>query len=111
MDSRLRRSPDYSATTIGDDAVDAADYSIWRDSLGQNVTPGSGADGSLNGVVDDADFDGRGKQHFGANTTPCDRTSIGSSIARYSGARRHSRPMVDHRCCRYLAMFRRTAVS
>jgi hypothetical protein len=36
--------------------VDMADYVLWRHTLNQNVTPGSGADGNGNGVVDQADY-------------------------------------------------------
>lgn len=36
--------------------VDAADYTIWRDTLGQNVTAGSGADGNHDGSVTQADY-------------------------------------------------------
>lgn len=43
---------DYS----GNGVIDAADYTRWRDTLGANVTPGSGADGSGNGVIDQADY-------------------------------------------------------
>jgi hypothetical protein len=40
----------------GNSAVDAADYVLWRKTLGQNVPAGSGADGNANGMIDDADF-------------------------------------------------------
>ena len=36
--------------------VDAADYILWRNSLGTNVTPFTGADGNGNGTVDQADY-------------------------------------------------------
>jgi hypothetical protein len=36
--------------------VDAADYTIWRDWLGQSVTAGSGADGDHDGIVTQADY-------------------------------------------------------
>ena len=36
--------------------VDAADYVIWRDTLGQSVPAGSGADGDNNGVIGSGDF-------------------------------------------------------
>ncbi len=35
-----------------DTGVDAADYTIWRDTLGNTVTAGTGADGNGNGVID-----------------------------------------------------------
>jgi hypothetical protein len=41
-----------------DDVVDAADYVVWRNTLGQTVpTLGAGADGDGDGVVRQADFD------------------------------------------------------
>ncbi len=39
---------DYNA----DGRVDAADYTVWRDALNQNVTPLTGADGNGDGTVD-----------------------------------------------------------
>jgi hypothetical protein len=36
--------------------VDAVDYVIWRDTLGQSVSAGSGADGDNNGVIGPGDF-------------------------------------------------------
>jgi hypothetical protein len=36
----------------GDGNIDAADYTVWRDTLGQSVTAGTGADGNENGVID-----------------------------------------------------------
>lgn len=40
----------------GDDVVDAADYTLWRDTLGQTVFPGTNADASGNGLIDAADY-------------------------------------------------------
>ncbi len=40
-----------------DGAVDAADYTAWRDSLGQFVANFNSADGNGNGVIDAADFE------------------------------------------------------
>jgi hypothetical protein len=37
-------------------AVDAADYVLWRNTLTQNVTPGSGADGDGNGIIEPNDY-------------------------------------------------------
>jgi hypothetical protein len=45
-------------------AVDSADYTVWRNTLGTIVTAFSGADGSGNGVIDHADYD-IWKAHFG----------------------------------------------
>jgi hypothetical protein len=42
----------------GDQMVDAADYTTWRDTLGQAVaTMGDGADGDADGMIDDGDYD------------------------------------------------------
>jgi hypothetical protein len=41
----------------GDGIINAADYTVWRDSLGQSVTPYSGADGNGDGMVTSADYD------------------------------------------------------
>jgi hypothetical protein len=43
---------DYNA----DGLVDEADYNTWRAAYGNNVTPGSGADGNGDGLVDTADY-------------------------------------------------------
>ena len=40
-----------------DGAVDASDYTLWRDSLARQVTFFSSADGNGNGVIDQADYD------------------------------------------------------
>ncbi|HEY4235092.1 MAG TPA: hypothetical protein VGM76_16795 [Lacipirellulaceae bacterium] len=47
----------------GNDIVDAADYSVWRDSLGQKGS-GLAADGNGNGIVDAGDYD-IWRSHFG----------------------------------------------
>ncbi len=36
--------------------VDAADYALWRNTLNQSVTPGTGADGSGNGTIGNEDY-------------------------------------------------------
>jgi T5SS/PEP-CTERM-associated repeat protein len=41
----------------GDGVVDAADYTVWRATVGQHVVAGTGADGDDNGLVDQADYD------------------------------------------------------
>jgi hypothetical protein len=40
-----------------DDSVDAADYVVWRKTLGQNTSIGTGADGNADGTINPADFD------------------------------------------------------
>jgi endoglucanase len=49
----------------GDGVVDAADYTVWRDTLGQSVAiHGDGADGDLSGTIDEGDYI-FWKAHFG----------------------------------------------
>ena len=50
----------------GDGVVDAADYTVWRDSVGAGVAAFAGADGNGDGVVDDADH-AVWAAHFGAS--------------------------------------------
>lgn len=40
-----------------DEMVDAADYTVWRDTLGQEVDFFDGADGDGDGTIDDGDYD------------------------------------------------------
>jgi len=40
----------------GNGTLDAADYTKWRDTLGQNVPNGTGADGNGNGTIDSGDY-------------------------------------------------------
>jgi len=62
----------------GDGTVGAADYTLWRDMLGQQVAPGSGADGNRNGFIDDGDFS-MWKSFFGRVVVG--RTEIGDAGA------------------------------
>jgi GH25 family lysozyme M1 (1,4-beta-N-acetylmuramidase) len=53
-----QHSPNYSHGDYNNDGVvDAADYTYWRDRIGQSVNMGTGADGDLSGVVDLGDYD------------------------------------------------------
>jgi len=62
----------FSSLLLGDynqdGTVDAADFTVWRNSLGDNVAAFAGADGSGNGVVDEADYE-VWKANFGAVAT------------------------------------------
>jgi hypothetical protein len=63
-------SPDVSGDYNYDHVVNAVDYTVWRNTLGQSVAAGSGADGSgpggtPNGVVESFDYD-FWKGRFGA---------------------------------------------
>ena len=76
MDYSLLRGPgDYN----GDHVVDAADYTIWRDSLGS--TTNLAADGNGNHVIDQGDFD-LWSAHFGKATY----AGIGVAVSHQGGA-------------------------
>lgn len=47
-----------------DGVVDAADYTVWRDSESMELTRGTGADANVDGMVDAADYE-IWKSHFG----------------------------------------------
>jgi hypothetical protein len=47
-----------------DGVVDAADYTVWRDSFGAAITSGTGADGNVDGMVEALDYE-VWKSHFG----------------------------------------------
>lgn len=50
-------SPNYSNGDYNNNGVvDAADYVLWRNTLGQSVNPGVGADGNLSGIIDAGDY-------------------------------------------------------
>lgn len=53
---------DYNA----DGTVNLADYTLWRDTLGATVDPGTGADGMPDGLIDSADYT-VWKNNFGAS--------------------------------------------
>ena len=40
----------------GDGVIDAADYTVWRDTFGQTVAHGSGADANGDGLVNESDY-------------------------------------------------------
>lgn len=48
----VRFGGDYNRNGV----VDAADFTVWRDTNGQTVTPGSGADGNGDGTIDASDY-------------------------------------------------------
>ena len=73
--------PDPGPFLLGDynldGIVDAADYTVWRDTLGQSAMPFSGADGDGSGVIDQPDYD-VWKADFG-NTLPPGSAAIASA--------------------------------
>jgi hypothetical protein len=58
-------SPGIPGDYNDDGFVNAADYTRWRDTLGQNVAAGSGADGDNNGKIEQNDYT-VWKTNFGA---------------------------------------------
>jgi hypothetical protein len=66
-------------------AVDAADYIVWRKSLGSTVPPFSGADGDGSGIVDQADL-GVWRANFGRTLTPQAAAASISTSASASGS-------------------------
>ncbi len=61
-------------------AVDAADYTVWRNSLGQTVPNSSGADGNGNGMIDNDDYS-KWKMNFGAILHPGAGAGAGEEVA------------------------------
>ncbi|WP_146399561.1 dockerin type I domain-containing protein [Pseudobythopirellula maris] len=53
VDAAVDTSGDYNGNGI----VDAADFTLWRDSLGDEVSAGTGADGNGDGFITDLDYD------------------------------------------------------
>ncbi len=70
---------DYNASGT----VDAADYIVWRKSMGSNVAAYSGADGSGNGVIDQVDYD-VWKANF-ANSLSAPAADSGASAVKADG--------------------------
>jgi len=70
--------PPPNADFNSDGTVDAADYSIWRDSLGQVVAAGELGDANFDGHVDGADYS-IWRQQFG--TSPGAGAHLGSAAA------------------------------
>ena len=69
----------------GDDIVDAADYTVWRETLGQMLAindAGTGADGNGNAAIDLADFSvwksnfGKTRDSFGAGAIADPRSAV-----------------------------------
>jgi hypothetical protein len=52
----LPAAPGLTGDYNSDNLVDAADYTVWRDTFTQVVTPGDGADGDNSGVIDAGDY-------------------------------------------------------
>ncbi|HEX4413045.1 MAG TPA: choice-of-anchor Q domain-containing protein, partial [Lacipirellulaceae bacterium] len=60
-------SPSLPGDYSGNNVVDAADYVLWRKTLGSNVSTYSGSDGNGNGAVDVGDY-GVWRSNFGSKT-------------------------------------------
>jgi hypothetical protein len=62
-----------------DGKVNAADYTLWRDTLGQSVPPGTGADGNGDGMITAADYD-----LWKSNYTPMPGVGNGAGLSSIS---------------------------
>lgn len=60
----LRGPGDYNGNGVND----VADYSLWRNTLGDTVPVGTGADGNANGIIDIGDYDAWAN-NFGRDTS------------------------------------------
>ncbi|HEX5471786.1 MAG TPA: dockerin type I domain-containing protein, partial [Lacipirellulaceae bacterium] len=56
LEAREMLSATLPGNLNADNAVNAADYVLWRKNLGKSVTPLTGADVSGNGIVDQTDY-------------------------------------------------------
>ena len=65
LETRALLAADLVGDFNGDLTVNAADYSVWRDSLGQMVEAGTGADASGDGEINQADYQ-LWRDNFGA---------------------------------------------
>ena len=57
--------PELPGDFNNDGVVDAADYTVWRDTLGQSIAPFAGADHDGSGLVDSGDYT-LWQSHFGS---------------------------------------------
>jgi hypothetical protein len=69
----------------GDGIVDAADYTVWRDHLGQTVTPGTNGDTNGDGTVDQTDY-GIWAANFGQTAAGAGATSGATGSASANAA-------------------------
>ena len=67
-----------------DGIADAADYTLWHDTLGGTVPVGTGADGVADGLIDQADYD-FWRENFGNTTIPLGAASSGETAAAVVG--------------------------
>lgn len=63
----------------GNGVVDAADYTIWRNTFGQEVAAGTGADGDQSGMIDDGDYT-FWKARFGDNVPGAGAGAVGPAV-------------------------------
>lgn len=79
-----------------DQSVDAADYIVWRMTLGNDVARFSGADGSGNGVVDQDDYD-VWRAHFGQTIAAGVESRMQGGKAEGEGNVESPQPLADSR--------------
>ena len=66
-----------------DGVVNAADFTVWRNTIGQQVAAGSSADGNRNGHIDDDDFE-IWKDFFGRKVVGDSAIGFGGEPVRHS---------------------------
>jgi hypothetical protein len=71
-----------------DGKVDAADYGLWRKTLNQSVTQGTGADGDHDGIITQADYN-IWRQHYASSS------GSGASLATVSVPEGDSRAAIS----------------
>jgi GH25 family lysozyme M1 (1,4-beta-N-acetylmuramidase) len=73
-------SPNFSNGDYNNSGVvDAADYAVWRDTMGQSVNPGTSSDGNSNGIIDAGDYD-IWKANFGKLVPNIAGSGIGTAL-------------------------------
>jgi methionine-rich copper-binding protein CopC len=83
-----------------DGFVGAADYVLWRNTLGKNVLPQAGADGNGNGMVDEEDYD-LWKNNYGNSSSG---SGAGSALAQ------SATPVVNARSATHSGLIQRHGV-
>jgi hypothetical protein len=68
----------------GDGVVNAADYTVWRDTLGASASSGLAADGNGDGTVDQADYD-VWRLHLGQSAQITFNTAAGAASLSHVG--------------------------
>lgn len=78
FESQTSVGPSLPGDYNGNNVVDAADYVLWRKTMGSSVTTYSGSDGNGNGAVDVGDY-GVWRSNFGSKIAAGEQLSVASS--------------------------------